>query len=93
MPFNPALALEKVEKELVQAVGNVEKEWKAILEKSDYVRAFKLVATLQAPLAKLFDEVKILCEDIPLRNNRIALLQTVFNLFKELIDFSKIQEG
>ncbi len=75
VPFNPDLIVEKSEKELVQALHALEKDWKVLLDKSDYENAFKRVATLQPPLARLFDEVKILCEDLTIRNNRIALLQ------------------
>jgi glycyl-tRNA synthetase len=52
-----------------------------------------MIAKLQAPLAKLFDSVKILSEDPKLRENRIALLQKVFSPFHQLLDFSKIQES
>ena len=39
-----------------------------------------------------FDTVKILADDLRLRENRLALLQKVFSLFQELLDFSQIQD-
>ncbi len=61
-------------------------------QRRKYLEAFRMIAKLQPPLAKLFDTVKILADDPELRDNRIALLQKVFAPFQELLDFSKIQE-
>lgn len=90
--FVPSLAQEPAEKELVKALDNLHKNWEKTLADCKYLDAFRMVATLQAPLAKLFDSVKILADDPQIRNNRIALLQKVFSYFQELLDFSKIQE-
>ncbi len=89
--FNPALATEEAEKELVTALAQMEKRWKGLLAEKAYDKAFEEMAKLQRPLARLFDEVKILTDDPSLRNNRIALLHRVFSHFVELLDFSKIK--
>ncbi|MES2122020.1 MAG: glycine--tRNA ligase [Chlamydiota bacterium] len=91
-PFNPALAIEPAEKELLQALETMNKKWKQTLAERKYLEAFQMIAKLQKPLAHLFDNVKILADDPKFRNNRIALLQRVFAPFHELIDFSKIQD-
>jgi glycyl-tRNA synthetase len=90
--FVPSLAVEPAEKELVHALGTLQKHWKETLNGSNYLEAFRMIAKLQEPLAKLFDKVKILADDPQLRDNRIALLQIVFGYFHQLLDFSKIQE-
>lgn len=91
-PFNPALLKEAAEKDLWKHVEKIQKELKnAILDK-DYNRAFAHIATFQPFIARLFDSVKILADDIDLQNNRIALLHKVFAYFEALLDFSKIQE-
>jgi glycyl-tRNA synthetase len=92
-PFNLVLAREKAEIELVRALDEVDKKWRETIADRDYVQAFRLMAKLQAPLAKLFDTVKILADDPKLQQNRIALLQKVFAHFEELLDFRHIQEG
>ena len=76
----------------MQALDVLHKHWKETLGERNYLEAFRMIAKLQAPLAKLFDTVKILADDLQLRDNRIALLQKVFSPFQELLDFSKIQE-
>lgn len=90
-PFNPALAQEKAEVELVHTLDQINKSWKSTLSDRNYVEAFKLTAKLQPPLAKLFDTVKILADDPKLQENRIALLQKVFAHFEQLLDFRHIQ--
>jgi glycyl-tRNA synthetase len=90
--FQPKLATEPAEKELMHALDNLQKHWTETIKERKYLDAFRRIATLQAPLAKLFDNVKILADDPQLRENRIALLQKVFAPFQELLDFSKIQE-
>jgi glycyl-tRNA synthetase len=90
--FQPSLAIEPAEKELMHALDILQKHWKGTIKEHKYFEAFRMIAKLQAPLAKLFDSVKILADDTHLRDNRIALLQKVFAPFQELLDFSKIQE-
>jgi glycyl-tRNA synthetase len=90
--FQSKLAIEPAERELMHALDMLQKHWKETINERKYVDAFRMIAKLQSPLAKLFDTVKILADDPHLRENRIALLQKVFAPFQELLDFSKIQE-
>jgi glycyl-tRNA synthetase len=92
IPFNPQLATEPAEKELIQALHSLEKDWKTTLREKNYIKAFHMMATLQPPLANLFDTLRILCEDTKIKDNRIALLHKVFAYFEELLDFGKIQQ-
>ncbi len=90
--FDKSLAKEPAEIGLIRALDNLYSYWQEAIGKRLYLDAFKIIAKFQAPLARLFDEVKILAEDAELRDNRIALLQNVFEHFAELVDFSKIQD-
>lgn len=89
--FDPLLAKEPAEKELVHALAQLKAPWEKCLKQKNYTHAFAEMAKLQKPLAHLFDTVKILADDLTVRQNRIALLQQVFTLFEQLLDFSKIQ--
>lgn len=60
-------------------------------EKS-YDKAFLQLCSLEEPLAKLFESVKIMDDDQAVRKNRLALLQEVCFLCDQVLDFSKIQE-
>lgn len=84
--------VEKAEKSLNELLDKQDKSFKNALATHDYGQAYALIATIQPQLATLFDEVKILADDPQLRENRLALLQRVFDLFGEILDFSKIQE-
>lgn len=56
----------------------------------NYPEAFSELTKLQKPVATLFDEVKVIDDDVAIRTNRLALLQEVYDLCEELADFSKL---
>jgi glycyl-tRNA synthetase len=90
--FNPALATEPSEKDLLKALETVESQWSTLLSQKQYTAAYELLSHLQLPLASLFENVKIMADDPQIRNNRLALLQKVFTYFGSLLDFSQIKE-
>lgn len=89
--FDPKLLKEKAETALYSRLNSMEKSFNEALKTQDYNLAYESVALLQEPLNQLFNEVKILDDDIKIRQNRLGLLTQVFALFSKLIDFSKIQ--
>lgn len=84
--------IEPAEQQLNALLNHQQSAFLEALAKRDYNRAYALIATIQPALADLFDQVKILADDPAIRENRLALLRRVFNLFGEILDFSKIQE-
>jgi glycyl-tRNA synthetase len=89
--FKPELLIENAEKDLDGVLTQTDTLFIEAISKHEYAHAYELIAGLQPPLAKLFEEVKILDNDPHLKSNRIALLKRVFGLFDLLLDFSKIQ--
>lgn len=89
--FKETLLKESAEKNLNSALCRVEGDFERALNTHNYETAYHKIAELQAPLALLFDEVKILDDNLELRANRLALLHKVFELFGKLLDFSKLQ--
>ena len=87
-----ALLIEPAEQNLQGLLDRQQVAFKDALAKRNYNEAYALIATIQPALANLFDQVKILTDDPTIRENRLALLRRVFNLFDEILDFSKIQE-
>ncbi len=85
--------IEPAEKKLNILLDQQQSSFTEALAQRDYNRAYAMIATIQPALDSLFNEVKILADDPQLRENRLALLQRVFNLFAEILDFSKIQES
>jgi glycyl-tRNA synthetase len=90
-PFNPSLAHQPAEKELLAALATLEKRLPQALNDKNYLRAFEELAMLQPHLAHLFNTVKILDDDPTQQKNRIALLQKVFAHFESLLDFTQLQ--
>jgi len=84
--------IEPAEQQLDALLNHQQNAFQEALTKRDYNRAYALIATIQPTLANLFDQVKILADEPEIRENRLALLRRVFNLFSEILDFSKIQE-
>lgn len=91
-PFSAALLLEPAEKQLDTLLGELQGHFMQSLQKRQYDAAYGCIAQVQPALATLFDEVKILSDDLKVRHNRLALLHRVFGLFDQLLDFSKIQK-
>ncbi|MBS4170950.1 Glycine--tRNA ligase [Neochlamydia sp. AcF95] len=90
--FSKELLKENAEKNLDALLGQKQMQLTQAITLHDYDKAYELIADIQPALAQLFDEVKILADDLKLRDNRIALLQRVFDMFSQLLDFSKISE-
>ncbi len=61
------------------------------LASADYSAALDILATLREPIDDYFDKVMIMCEDKNLRQNRLALLGAVRDLFLQIADISKLQ--
>ncbi|MES2198672.1 MAG: glycine--tRNA ligase subunit beta [Chlamydiota bacterium] len=80
------------EKELLTVFLSTKEKVNTSLNTLDFLEAFQHLSALQAPLSSFLEQVKIMDEDLAVRASRTALIYQVFNLFEELLDFSKIQE-
>ena len=88
---NPSLFETSAEKDLFHALEKSKGPIQQSIQEKNYETAFITLSKIQAPLATLFDEVKILSDKEDIKRNRIALLQALFLEFSSLIDFEKIQ--
>lgn len=84
------LLVDASEKELYRQVQLVEKEVSVAVQKRDYVSALEAVAQLRKPIDAFFDDVMVMVEDVPIRNNRLALLTTISALFSGIADFNRL---
>ncbi|MCB1148625.1 MAG: glycine--tRNA ligase subunit beta [Chlamydiia bacterium] len=90
--LNPKLLEEAAEINLHKNLEQMESALSTCMKGRNYDKACEVVALMQPPLARLFDEVKILDDRTDVRSNRLALLQGVFGQIERLIDFSKVKE-
>ena len=84
-----ALLLEKTERDLykqMHASGVVEHG-----ASGDYIARLTALAGLRDYVDAFFDEVMVMCDDVALRNNRLALLNELRQLFLATADISRLQ--
>jgi glycyl-tRNA synthetase beta chain len=60
------------------------------LAAADFDNALRSIATLRGAVDRFFEDVMVMAEDPKLRQNRLALLQSIAALFGQIADFSKI---
>src|SRR5438477_7770845 len=63
----------------------------ALAEKEDYLAAYAALAELRPVVDRFFDDVMVLDSDTAQRDNRLALLRSLHELFAPLADFSRLQ--
>ena len=62
-----------------------------LFDKGDYKDALQELACLREPVDVFFDNVMVMADDEALKNNRIALLNNLSELFLRAADLSKLQ--
>ena len=64
---------------------------RAFEETEDYAAAYSALAALRPEVDKFFDDVMVMDPDPAQRDNRLALLRALHEVFSPLADFSKLQ--
>ncbi len=83
---------EPAEKGLYRCYQDLQQSLSRLWENREYDKILEKLATLHKPLNQFFEDVLVMDKDEAIRNNRLALLCAVGNLFKDFGDFSKIVE-
>jgi glycyl-tRNA synthetase beta chain len=60
------------------------------VQRRDYLTTLRGIASLRPALDQFFDEVMVMADDPIMRENRLALLQSIASLFTKVGDFSEI---
>jgi len=63
----------------------------ALSEKEDYLGAYAALAELRPEVDRFFDDVMVMDPDAAQRDNRLALLRALHELFSPLADFARLQ--
>lgn len=90
--YKDKLLQDKEEKELAKQLAAVSKKVDPLLAKHDYENAMKAMAGLRDVVDAFFDKVMVMAEDTKLRDNRLALLNQLRNLFLGVADISVLQQ-
>ena len=89
--INLTACVEPAEKALAEAVLTLRTEVQPLIAKGDYTAVLDKLANLRAPVDSFFDNVMVNAEDPVLRQNRLAILNTLRGLFLQVADISVLQ--
>ncbi len=88
--LDKGLFREEAEKELHSALVKEGKIFLETLSNGDYKQCVSILTSFRPVVDKFFDKVLVMDKDMTLKNNRIALLTQIDDLFMKMIDFEKI---
>jgi len=93
MAFDPSLLRkdEPSEAALAEALSRSQDQVGTALEDENYLSAYGVLAELSPAVDGFFDEVMVMHQDPKVRDNRLALLRSLHELFSPLADFSRLQ--
>lgn len=87
---NEALLQETAEKNLAQAVAEKADQVAPLFAAANYTEALSALADLRPVVDSFFDDVMVMADDLELRNNRLALLNKLRQLFLQVADISHL---
>ncbi|HHF3993251.1 TPA: glycine--tRNA ligase subunit beta [Haemophilus influenzae] len=89
--INLTACVEPAEKALAEAVLALRTEVQPLIAQGDYTAVLDKLANLRTPVDNFFDNVMVNAEDPALRQNRLAILNTLQGLFSQVADISVLQ--
>ena len=84
------LIREPAEKALLRMRDKVGPQLEVMIQNKNYPEVLKLLLQMRPIIDKFFDDVLVMCEEKKLRANRLALVNTINELFLRFADFSQI---
>ncbi|MHB8742915.1 MAG: glycine--tRNA ligase subunit beta [Sulfuricaulis sp.] len=82
---------EPAEHQLFEAVQRLEGLVAPLIKSGSYTDALKRLADLRPVVDNFFDQVMVMADDTDVRNNRLALLSRLSDLFMDVADISRLQ--
>jgi len=79
---------EDAEKALAEKLSSLESKLSPLFSSGDYESALFELASLRAPVDQFFDNVMVMAENEAVKQNRLALLNRLRNLFLQVADVS-----
>lgn len=89
--LDPTLLKEEAEKSLYLNLQKKRIETESLIKDSQYTQVLHALSELHEPVTEFFDHVMVVVEDPTLRNNRLALLRELANLFLQVADISQLK--
>ena len=88
--IDPSLFEAKQEKQLHKQLCELQSELDNYIVNKNYGSALNLLSQLKSPIDDFFDHVMVMTDDIAIKNNRLALLSSLYTQFKRIADISKL---
>lgn len=82
------LLQDQAEQALAEHISQQADKVLPLFEQGDYAAALTSLASLREPVDNFFDDVMVMAEDEAIRNNRLAMLNQLRNLFLRVADIS-----
>ena len=86
-----SLLVEQAEKELYTAISNIQTDCLSLFDDGDYSDGLQKLASLRTPVDQFFEDVMVMCDDVALQKNRLALLRNMQQLFLRVADIALLQ--
>lgn len=87
------LLSEDAEKKLYQVLNALSKTVEPMFDSGDYESALSQLSSLRDPVDVFFDSVMVMADDEAIKNNRIALLSLMNQLFLRAADLSRLHQS
>ncbi|MCK4834963.1 MAG: glycine--tRNA ligase subunit beta, partial [Gammaproteobacteria bacterium] len=88
-----SLLSEDAEKKLFEKLNSLSRTVEPMFDSGDYEAALSQLSSLRDPVDAFFDSVMVMADDEAIRNNRIALLSTMSQLFLRAADLSRLHQS
>ena len=86
------MAKDPAEQALANKLQALEHTVRAGFDDAQYENGLGQLASLREPVDRFFDEVMVMVEDDSVRENRLALLSKLQDLFLQVADISYLQD-
>jgi len=93
MTVDESLLSEDAEKKLFETLSSLSQTVEPMFDSGDYEAALSQLSSLRDPVDAFFDSVMVMADDEALKNNRIALLSTMNQLFMRAADLSRLHQS
>lgn len=90
---NESLLSEEAEKHLYQTLTSLSQTVEPMFASGNYEDALSQLSSLRDPVDAFFDTVMVMTDDEAIKNNRIALLNTMNQLFLRAADLSRLHQA
>lgn len=90
--INESLFVEDAEKKLFEVLNGLRETVEPLFDVGNYEEALSKLSSLRDPVDAFFDSVMVMADDEEVKNNRIALLSKMNQLFLRAADLSRLHQ-